>query len=253
MVADKERNGNGQWTEDVNGKGRRGDGCPGRTCVRGRRRAFHRSGHFTGAVTSQDGNYVAHITQSIVLNASVTDISFTDIAPGEYWGEPSREYRWYVNGDLQTGATGSSIALSNGQAGINGPALYNVTCEIRIGLQGNDGGWLSDWILVGARQVTFFELDFVTIRGNVVNSLTVLAGTEEEVSTVYTPSCNPSVTFTPTTSDISLRHDATAHKLYITVNTAGRTGDVNAIYRNSTIKSLHVVSADEKVEVYIVP
>ena len=65
--------------------------------------------------------------------------------------------------------------------------------------------------------------------------------------------CNPSVTFTPTTSDISLRHDATAHKLYITVNTAGRTGDVNAIYRNSTVKSLHVVSADEKVEVYIVP
>ncbi len=207
----------------------------------------------TGSVSSQDGNYVAYITQGITLTASVLDIDVTGAEPGEYWGNPTVEYRWLVNGTLQENLYGPVASFSSGLNGIGGPAAYNVRCEARIGLQDGDGGWLSGWKLVGTREITFFRLNFVTVRGNIVDTLTVLAGSEEEVSTVFIPSIDPNVTFTPSTSDISLRHDASAHKLYITVSTAGKTGDVNAIYRGSTVRTLHVVSADEKVEVYIEP
>ncbi len=123
---------------------------------------------FNGSVTSQDGNYVAYITQGIVLSASVDELDITGIAGDEYTGAPSLEYRWFVNDVLIGGTTGTALALSDGHAGINGPAVYDVRCDVRVGLQLDGGGWLSEWMQVGTRQVTFFDFNITEPNENTV-------------------------------------------------------------------------------------
>ena len=201
---------------------------------------------WTGQVYARNGIEAEFINGSITLVAALSEIDVIGLPDGENVNlSSSIEYRWFVKGVL-TSEYSNEITLSNGSNNINGPDFYNVTCEARYCLTDNGAGDFgiqrSNWKLVGAKTVTFFDFSItnpaentVFLKGQEVRfTSNVLPSALNHVTcqwTVESGTCVPSASNSESFTTVLSSNGAITVKLAITVSgrSAYKTRSVRAV------------------------